>query len=165
MGSRNSSPVEHARNVETEAHQDIFELRFDHLAFGGTFILILAASIALCWYCRKLDKRQRQRRQQVRHPAACRCQPHTLTNQQMYHPPPAMTLPIPMLPPPNWYPMTPMTQWNNQTEPNRFTEIYQEPEPLPRPRITSAPTARPPPSRAMELPPPPSARTNSEETN
>ena len=35
MGSGNSSPVEHAGLVETEAHQDMFELRFDHVAIWG----------------------------------------------------------------------------------------------------------------------------------
>ena len=41
MGSGNSSPVEHAEVVETEAHQDMIEVRFDHLAFGGTAAVIL----------------------------------------------------------------------------------------------------------------------------
>ena len=63
MGSGNSAPVERAQTVETEAHQDVFELRFDHLAFGGTSILFLAALIGLCWFCRRRNKRRQRKRQ------------------------------------------------------------------------------------------------------
>ena len=60
MGSGNSTPVQHAKTVETEAHQDVFELRFDHLAFGGTTLLVLAALIGL-WLCRRHAKRRQRK--------------------------------------------------------------------------------------------------------
>ena len=44
IGSGNSSPVGHAKTVETEAHQDAFELRFDHIALGGTATILLVVA-------------------------------------------------------------------------------------------------------------------------
>ena len=154
MGSGNSSPVEHARSVETETHQDVFELRFDHFVFGGTTVLLLAAAVGLCWYCRQRNKKH-CRRKQASQRAACQCQPQTPMNQ------PTPQMPQPMMPPMPWYPMMPYVppaanHWGlssfPSTEPSRFTEAFQEP--LSEPRAAPAQPPRPPPPRARELPPP-----------
>ena len=68
MGSGNSSPVKRAEVVETEAHQDMFEVRFDHLAFGGTAAIIIVACVILYWLYRKRKKnRKRARAPRRRH--------------------------------------------------------------------------------------------------
>ena len=152
MGSGNSSPVERAQTVETEAHQDVFELRFDHLIFGGTSVLLIVAGVGLCWYCRRRNKKRRQRKQQ-----SCQCQLQTMTNQQPTMPmmPTVPTMPsmLAMSTMP-WYLMMPTmpyippatNHWGTPAaEPNRFTEI---PEPAPTQPL------RPPPPRARELQPP-----------
>ena len=60
MGSGNSSPVKGAESVKTEAHQDVLEIRFDHLAVGGSAVLFLIVALGLYWMCRK-RKRNRGR--------------------------------------------------------------------------------------------------------
>ena len=151
MGSGNSTPVQHAKTVETEAHQDVFELRFDHLAFGGTTLLILAALIGL-WFCRRRAKRRQQKRQ-----SQCHCQ--ALMSQPPQPAFPLQPMQMPPMPPMPWFPMMPYappsaaSHWGPQPEPSRFTEI---PEPTPQP-------PRPPPPRSRELPPPPSKRPGSTE--
>ena len=146
MGSGNSAPVERARTVETEAHQDVFEMRFDHLAFGGTSLLLIAAGIGLCWYCR----RRNQKKRRLGASRQCQCQ-----QQQQTSPPPPQTpasppmmIPMMPMPMPPWYQMQPLSQPLSQSwgppstnEPGRFVEI---PEPL---------NSQPPP-RSSELPPP-----------
>ena len=156
MGSGNSAPVERAQTVETEAHQDVFELRFDHLAFGGTSILFLAALIGLCWFCRRRNKRRQRKRQNK----TCHChqsptQPALPMNQSYpMQPMPPMPMPMP------WYPVMPYqhhpttSNWPPApspfaSEPDRFTEI---------PEQTSQPP-RPPPPRARELPPPTTSKS------
>lgn len=57
--------MERAKSVETEAHQDLFELRFDHLAVGGSAIILLLAALALRWMLRK-HRRTRKARQRNR---------------------------------------------------------------------------------------------------
>ena len=58
MGSGNSSPVKQAEKVEMEAHQDVFEVRLDHLTVGGTAFVFLFIILGLYWLYRK---RQRNR--------------------------------------------------------------------------------------------------------
>ena len=91
MGSGNSTPVKQAQQVETEAHQDLIKLRFDHLALGGTVTLIIIASILLYLLC----KRQRSRR-----PHRDRTPPR---EGRMPPPPP----PAPAPPPQNMWPLAP----------------------------------------------------------
>ena len=156
MGSGNSAPVERARTVETEAHQDVFEMRFDHLAFGGTSLLLIAAGISLCWYCRRRNKKKR------RLGKLCQCQQHPPPPAQQTPSSPPMMVPMPMpMPMPPWYQMQPFSQaWGppSTNEPGRFVEI-QDPvaghtqQPPPR-------SSELPPPRPKELPPPPNP-TNS----
>ena len=40
MGSASSNPIKKAEKVEVDHHNNLFEIRFDHLAVGGTFIVI-----------------------------------------------------------------------------------------------------------------------------
>ena len=53
MGSGNSSPVERAESTETEVHQDVFEVRFDHLAVEGTAFIFLVVVLGLYWLYQK----------------------------------------------------------------------------------------------------------------
>ena len=55
MGSDNSTPVQQADVVHTESHQDVMEIRFDHMAFGGTVALIII--IALLIYLFRLKRK------------------------------------------------------------------------------------------------------------
>ena len=158
MGSGNSATVERAHSVETEAHQDVFELRFDHLTFGGTTVLLLAAMVGLCWLCRRRNKRRQHKRQ-----TQCHCQQAQTSQTASSMNQPAMPLQpmlMPQMPTVPWYPMMPTmptmltmpflppatNHWGPPppaAKPSRFTEI-QEPAAPPRP----------PPLRSRELPPP-----------
>ena len=154
MGSGNSAPVERAHSVETEAHQDVFELRFDHLAFGGTTVLLLAAMVGLCWFCPRRNKHRQRKRQTQCH---CHQAPMSQTASSMNQPAmPLQPMPMPQMPTVPWYPMMPTmpfippatNHWGPPppaAEPSRFTEI-------PEPAATQPP--RPPPPRSRELPPP-----------
>ena len=162
MGSGNSAPVEKAQTVETESHQDVFELRFDHLAFGGTSILLIAAAIGLCWLCRCRNKRKQCRKQGQ---AACQCQQSTVTASQnpVQFPMQPMMSPMPPFPMPTpWYPWSyqpPTNSWGTPpftAEPGRFSEI-QEPSP------TAQPPRRPPPPKSRELSPPTPRTATTEE--
>ena len=59
MGSGNSVPVQKASTVETEAHQDVFELRLDHLAVGTTALLFIIL-LFLIYLCRQRRKARRR---------------------------------------------------------------------------------------------------------
>ena len=120
MGSGNSVPVERARTVETEAHQDVFELRLDHLAMGSTAILILVMLFLIYW-CRQ--KRKSKRREKVTQTTTC-------CHREFQ---PWMTMTPPMMPamgPPRYMEMMPMpmaTMPPYRYEDPRFMEIYEEP--------------------------------------
>ena len=154
MGSGNSTPVQRAKTVETEAHQDVFELRFDHLGFGGTTLLIVAALIGL-WFCRRRAKRRQRKRR-----SRCHCQAPTLQSPQPAFPF-NQPMRMPTMPPMPWFPMMPFApppapaanNWGPSSEPSRFTEI---PEPTPQ-------LPRPPPPRSRELLPPASKRPGNTE--
>ena len=47
MGSESSTPVEQAQTVKTETHQDAVEIRFDHMAFGGTVALVIIIELLI----------------------------------------------------------------------------------------------------------------------
>ena len=116
MGSGNSVPVEKARTVETEAHQDVFELRLDHLAMGSTVILILIV-LALIYWCLQQKKARRHRRVTQTTTACCHQAQAWMT----------MTPPLmPAMMPPRYMEMMPMMTTPTTTNP-RFTEIYEEP--------------------------------------
>ena len=140
MGSGNSSPVGRAKTVETVAHQDVFKLRFDHLAFGGTAVVAIIIGIGLyCLYQRKKKRRHRGRR---RRQSRDYCQ-HGFPMMQY--------LPFPKMPPFPPYPMMPQAAnpWMEVARQpiynsHRFSEIQETP-------TTSAAPARPPPPRAREL--------------
>ena len=158
MGSGNSSPIKRAEVVETEAHQDAVEIRFDHLAFGGTACIAIIIALLLYWMYRRKKNNQaksRRRRRRTRSRSrinsprrgCCRC------GQQWY----------PMQPFPS-FPMMPMNNpWPAPTNPPpmqiydtpRFSEIRETTPAL------SAP-ARPPPPQNRQLPSP-LPRTQQEE--
>ena len=56
MGGNNSTPVKQAERVESSSHQDLFEIRFDHLALGSTFTLIVLIAIVIYVLCRRQKK-------------------------------------------------------------------------------------------------------------
>ena len=57
MGSSSSTPIKQAEKVESDQHNNLVELRFDHLAVGGTAIMIIfAAIVAYCCMKRKKAK-------------------------------------------------------------------------------------------------------------
>ena len=62
MGAGNSAPVRKAGQVEADNHQDLLELRFDHLAVGTTAIAIVIAALALYYILRKRRSRNKARR-------------------------------------------------------------------------------------------------------
>ena len=65
MGSGNSSPIGRANSVETEAHQDVLEIRFDHLAFGGTTVIAIVILLAIYWACRRKRQRMKQKARDI----------------------------------------------------------------------------------------------------
>ena len=152
MGSGKRSPVGKAQTVETEAHQDVFEVRFDHLAFGGTSIILIAAAVALCWHCRRKNKKKRQRNRGQ----SCQSSRESCRCRSVDAPIATPTLPAwPPMMPPSWYPMSmmPMTdRWSHHQPPpapSRFTELPPDHEPT-----NASQPPRPPPPRARELPSP-----------
>ena len=85
MGLGNSTPVENARFVETKAHPDMVELRFDHMALGGTITLMII--IMLIAY---LLRQRKKLRQLKRHNRNTRTEPRpepTNTNATSAAPP------------------------------------------------------------------------------
>ena len=56
MGSSNSSPVKQAKSVKTEAHQDVFEIRFNHLALGGSAVVFIIVALVIYWLFQKSKK-------------------------------------------------------------------------------------------------------------
>ena len=64
MGSGISAP--NPKGAELETHEDLMEVRFDHLAFGGTaMILITLCAIVYC-ICKGKRKNKAQQNQQPR---------------------------------------------------------------------------------------------------
>ena len=114
MGSGNSVPVERAGTVESEAHQDVFELRLDHLAVGSTAILILIILVLFYW-CHK--KRKSRRHGRVTQTTCC----HQQSWMTMAPPMPPM---MPTLYHPRYMEMMPIP---SRYDDPRFTEIYEEP--------------------------------------
>ena len=158
MGSGNSSPVKQAKNV------DMFEVRFDHLAVGGTAFVFLFSILGLYWLYHKRQRnknRSRQRRRQgcersrersrspVRRHACCH-------SQQPWYPM------MPFLPPMMnsqssnpWIPMDVLRQPIYDTP--RFTEIQETRAPA----QVGQPPARPLPLLRCPSPHP---RTTEEST-
>ena len=64
MVSESSTPVEHTQTVNTETHQDVVEICFDHMAFGGTVALVII--FALLLYLLRLRKKLRRHRRHAR---------------------------------------------------------------------------------------------------
>ena len=62
MGSGISAP--NTKDAELETHEDLMEIRFDHLAFGGTAMIILALCAAAYCVCKS---RKRHKAQQTQH--------------------------------------------------------------------------------------------------
>ena len=156
MGSGNSSPVKQAKTVETEAHQDMFEIRFDHLAWGGTAFFIIILALAFYWSCKSMRKRKPRNQQShlVQSHQCCQGQP-PICPQMM---PPYQQWPIPInqfLPAMTnqWIPMEMIRPQNIPTafDNTRFTEIQESRTPTP---AGNAPPARPPQPRLSELPSP-----------
>ena len=58
MWSGNSSPVKCAESFETEAHQDVFEVCFNHLAVGGTAFVVLIIILGFYWLYQKRKRQQ-----------------------------------------------------------------------------------------------------------
>ena len=90
MGSDNSTPVQQADVVHTESHQDVMEIRFDHMAFGGTvaLIIIVALLIYLFRLKRKLHRLKRQPHGRDQHqPVSAPPQPLPPNPPTWHHPP------------------------------------------------------------------------------
>ena len=173
MGSGNSSPIKRAHSVETEAHQDLFELRFDHLAVGGTTILLIGILIAIWWMCkRRSDKRKarqqasarnRRRTRETPTPSPCR-------SRRDYYPylPPPMPYPWPQpwppQPPPTWPPWMMGQRYHGSddyvNDNDRFIELPTRIAPNPPKMHSEGRTHRPPPSRPPLPSPAISKRTN-----
>ena len=162
MGSGNSSPVKQAKSVETEAHQDVFEIRFDHLALGGTAAVFIIVALVIYWLFRKRQKnRERQRlcrgqgqrrgscnssgsRSNDRHQRPCYQNPW-LHMMPTFLP---MTSQPPFLHQNSWFPMD-----VSQSSPPRFMEIRDTGA---TPVVLTPPQApaRPPPPLQCPSPPP-----------
>ena len=143
MGSGNSSPVGRAKTVEMEAHQDVFELRFDHLAFGGSAVIAIIIGFGLyCLYHQRRKRKHRQRRHQDhrrsrsqsqswdfhQRDAPCAC----CYGQHRYPMMPYPPFPMPILPPghqaSSWIPMEMLRQPTpsyDSSSLGRFTEIKE----------------------------------------
>ena len=155
MGSGNSSPVKQAKSVETEAHQDVLEVRFDHLALGGSAVFFILVALGLYWMFRKRKKnrgRQRRRRGQGRRGSSISSRSRSTDHRQM----PCCQNPwlhmMPFLPtniqPPfphqtSWFPMD-----VRHPSPPRFSEVQETPAVRP-----TAPARPPPPLRCPSPPP------------
>ena len=149
--------------METESHQDVFKLRFDHLAFGGTSILFIAAAIRSLLALSDVATDERGGKDKTKRRAIAGSQqllpppqtPQSFQMQPMMPSIPPMPIPMP------WYPMMPYQPTNQQLgashhsprNPSRFKEI---PEPM---TDSLQPPGRPPPPRSRELPPPRTATT------
>ena len=161
MGSGNSSPVKRVEVVETKAHQDVFELRFDHLAFGGTAAVIVLLSILLYWMYRKCKRNQRRSRRRRRRDDRSRSHSRSPVRHQCCHG--QISLPMPWYPPipTNQFPMMPMSPpWNSAPiyDTLRFSEISDSvattaPSPSAPAKPPSAPARQPPP-QDRQLPSP-----------
>ena len=53
MGSRSSTPVKEAKKVEVDHHNDLIELRFDHIATGTAFVVVIVVICLICICFRK----------------------------------------------------------------------------------------------------------------
>ena len=159
MGSGNSSPVEKAGSVETEAHQDVFELRFDHLAVGGTTILAICILVLVLWLCRRRNKRERIRHRRRRTSEGDTRHSCCQNTQQWQHPMMPMMSMMPQFPMMQ-YPMLQSPQsWMTTRTANpglpgfdtRFTELTESPKDT----IPGGKPARPPPiNRGLPSPQP-----------
>ena len=92
MGSGNSTPVEKANNVETETHQDLVEIRFDHMAFGGTVALIVIM-VLLFYLLRLRRKLHRTKRRLDGQPAQSPSVAASMQPQQPWYQPPPYFMP------------------------------------------------------------------------
>ena len=144
MGSGNSSPVKQARNVETEAHQDVFELRFDHMAMGGTVFIILMALI-LAYWCRHRKKMKRLKRQTQRQTQQTDDTPCSGCQQRWY---PVMPPMMPSI----MHPMMPMEVFPPRYTRNDDSARFMEIDEAATRRIPSAP-ARMPTRPPQPIPP------------
>ena len=144
MGSGNSSPVKQARNVETEAHQDVFELRFDHIAMGGTVFVVLMALLLVYW-CQHRKKMKRLKRQVGQNDTSTPCSNCQLS-QRWY---PIMPPMMPTIMPPMMNAMEMFPPRHTRHDNARFTEIDETTARRP----PSAPPARPQPPRGLPSPP------------
>ena len=95
MGSDNSTPVQQADVVHSESHQDFMEIRFDHMAFGGTMALIIIVALLIYLF------RLRRKLQRIKRRINRRDQPHTVAapsqlrapTPQPWYPPPQCPMP------------------------------------------------------------------------
>ena len=160
MGSGNSSPVKRAESVETEAHQDVFEIRFDQLAVGGSAVLFLIVALGLYWMFWK-RKKNRGRQRWHRRWGRCRgssnssrsrsndhlqkpcCQNPWLHMMPTFLP---MNSQSPFLPQNSWIPMD-----VRQSSSPRFTEIQETGATSVMITSTQAPARPPPPLRCPSL--------------
>lgn len=123
MGGSNSTPVKQAERVESSSHQDLFEIRFDHLALGSTFMLIVLIAIAIYVLCR----RQKKYKAKPDAPAWRTPTPGALT--AAWPDQPFCMSPYPMMTPPAWWQMEMMlmNSGNPMRNPEcRFTEVHND---------------------------------------
>ena len=169
MRSGNSSPVGRTKTVETEAHQDVFEVRFDHLTVGGTAFIILIVLLGLYWlYRQRRRNRYRQRRCRECEWSRSRSQSRDRDHRDNHH---RACCHSQLL----WYPMPPFlpSLMNSQAanpwismdilrptsyNTSQFTELQETRAPA---TTWGPPPVRPPPPRE---PPSPHSRSTTEET-
>ena len=65
MGSSSSIPVKQAKRVEVEHHNDLFEVRLDHMAMSGALILLILLLIAIFLLMRRRRLRFQRRQLQA----------------------------------------------------------------------------------------------------
>ena len=166
MGSGNSSPVGCAKTVETEAHQNVFELRFDHLAVGGTAFIVLLIVLGLYWlyhqrWRNKSRQRRHRKRNQSRSPDRDQRDNHHLACCHSQHPWYPMPLFLPLMMPSQaanpWISMEVLSPSIYDT--SRFTELQEARAPA----TAGQPPTRPPLPRELRCPSPHS-RSTAEET-
>ena len=62
MGQSPSIEAPKSQRVEADSHQNMVEIRFDHLAVGSTALLMIAVTIMIYLWCRRNRKHKSNRR-------------------------------------------------------------------------------------------------------
>ena len=135
MGSSSSTPIENAKAVNNETHQDAVEIRFDHMALGGTVTLILLLGLLFYFHYARLRRKLKEHRHRQQPPAEAN--PTPTTNPPLPQPPPAQYpqypfhhMPIHPTPDHQWIQLEILRHLRNVNmfdSLTRFTELPQTP--------------------------------------